>query len=312
MAAVVIGCLIVIVLLLSVAATGAKTATPKPTPLPSGNNTTATPTPREVLSSAGWDNDHAYVQVVNNGPAIDVEASIGSLANKTTTHVPANTSTRVPTMAVSAANGQVIRCWFRAYQNGTLIDSMDNVPVTVTTATTPTPAAASPTPGPETAIVSGTVVDATTGQPIAGAEVTFVPEDFARNYPPVTTGSSGEFTTMVKMSPGTYYLTVQANGYEQKTVTAPLIDGPQKISDLIRLERSQAVATPTPSPTPGFVDSWINMLSSPQACVSFVAVGLGAIVSATVLYEWVLRQRERRRRDEEIKGPGKPEDQKKP
>jgi hypothetical protein len=43
------------------------------------------------------------------------------------------------------------------------------------------------------------------------------------------------------------------------------------------------------------MDAWLNLLYSPQACCGTLAIGLGAIVSATAIYEWTLRQRERRK-----------------
>jgi hypothetical protein len=87
----------------------------------------------------------------------------------------------------------------------------------------------------------------------------------------------------------------------------PVGEGPQQISQPITLTRT-AQASPTavptaapttaPSPTPGSpLDAWLNLLYSPQACCGTIAVALGTIVSATAIYEWTMRQRERRKRD---------------
>jgi hypothetical protein len=304
MAAALMCCLIVALIVCSLlaltageaAAEGNETVTPV-------NNTTITPTPvvtptpapseRQVFFNAHWDTDHVSVQVNNNGPAITVETFIGSLSSKTTVQVAANTSIKVPTLAIDAKNGDIIRYWFKAYENGVLIDAMDgNLQVE-----------AKPTIRPETAIVSGTVRDASTGAAITGADVTFVPRDFDRNYPATATDSTGTFTTAGKMSPGIYYLTVRANGYEPKTLTIEVGDGPQQISDpitLVRIASASPTATPgpTPTPTPGSpIDAWMNLLYNPTVCVSTIAVGLGGAVSATAIYEWTLRQRERRKKE---------------
>jgi hypothetical protein len=78
----------------------------------------------------------------------------------------------------------------------------------------------------------------------------------------------------------------------------------------ILLQKLPSAATPTPmpapsatsSPTPGSpVDAWVNLLYNPTICISTLALGLGAVVSATAIYEWTLRQRERRRKDAEEK-----------
>jgi hypothetical protein len=196
--------LIVVGLLLSMSAAMAATPTQHintttPTPVP-------TPAPREVFSTVAWDDDHAVVQVTNNGAAIDVEACIGSQSNKTTTHVSAGATTRVPTMSINAAPGQIIRCWFKAYENGTLVDKMEDVPVTVMTAATPTPP-------PETGILTGTVVDSVTGNPINGAEVILTSNTYDKQYPFVYTDASGTFVSN-KMYLDSYTITVKASGYQ--------------------------------------------------------------------------------------------------
>ncbi|OPY30661.1 MAG: hypothetical protein A4E28_00183 [Methanocella sp. PtaU1.Bin125] len=266
-------------------------------PLPIGTPTPTPPAERQVFFDARWDTDHVSVQVNNNGPAITVEACIGSLANKTTAQVGAGASVKVLTQAIDAKDGDIIRYWFKAYENGTLIDSMDgNVQVE-----------ARPTIAPETAIVTGTVRDASSNAAIAGAEVTFVPRDFDRNYPEATTDSAGTFTTSGKMSPGVYYLTVRAYGYEPKTLTIDVGNGAQQLSEPITLVRSAGPSpTPgpsaTPTPTPGSpIDAWMNLLYNPTVCVSTIAIALGGAVSATAIYEWTLKQRERRKKDGEQK-----------
>jgi hypothetical protein len=237
--------------------------------------------------------DHVSILVTNNGAPITVEAYIDTPSNKNIVPVESGVTKRISTLSITPENGRIVNYGFKAYENGTLIQSFENSLVI----------SASPTPGPETAIVTGTVVDAGTSTPISGVEITFVPKDFDRNYPATTTDSSGSFTTSARMSPGTYYLTVKASGYEQKTVMIPVGQGPQQINQPITMVRSPqssptAAPTTTPSPTPGSpMDAWMNLLYSPQACCGTLAVGLGAIVSATAIYEWTMRQRERRKRE---------------
>lgn len=321
MAALLICGLIVVSLLLSMSAAGALAAggAATPTPIPSPHNSTVTPAPtamptpapRTVFSAVTWDADHASVQVSNNGEAIDVEAYIGSLSNKTTTHVSAGISTKVPTMTISATSGQIIRCWFKAYENGTLIDSLE-VPVTVTTVATPTPP-------PATASLSGIITD-TSNNPVVGAQLIFESATWGNKYTAVTDGS-GQYS-VPGMVPDTYKITITASGYEiYRAMSAGAIQGVQQLNP-IALQKLPSGTTPTPTPTPvpqitpspvpgSPLDAWINLLYNPTICISTLALGLGAIVSATAIYEWTLRQRERRRKEaENTKSPKDTKDSK--
>jgi len=314
--------LIVICLLLSLSAAGAlaagsSTPTPKPTPV---NVTTPTPVPtpvptpapRTVLSDPRWDTDHVSILVTNNGAPITVEAYIDTPSNKNIVPVDSGVSKRVSTLSITPENGRIVNYGFKAYENGTLIQSFENSIVI----------SASPTPPPETATVSGTVVDSVTNAPINGAEVIFASETFDKQYPSAFTDSSGTFVTTGKMYPDSYLITVKASGYQTLTGmrTATLGSGAQKLTDAIKLT-PLAVSSPTPtptsapaSPTPGSpMDAWLNLLYSPQACCGTLAIGLGAIVSATALYEWTLRQRERRKtaeKKEQERQEDRKEDQK--
>jgi hypothetical protein len=288
--------LIVVGLLMSMTASGAQTpfptipainsSTPTPDPVP-------TPAPRAVFSDPRWDVDHVSIMVTNNGAPITVEAFIDSPENKNIVPVNSGVSKRVSTLPITPENGRIVSYGFHAYENGTLIQSYENTIVI----------SASPTPPPETALVSGTVLDSVTNAPVNGAEVIFTSETFDKQYPSVFTDASGTFMTTGKMYPDSYLVTVKANGY--KTLTGMRIEnlngGAQTISNPIKLEPiivSSPTATPTPSATPGSpMDAWLNLLYSPQACCGTLAVGLGAIVSATAIYEWTMRQRERRKRE---------------
>jgi hypothetical protein len=116
------------------------------------------------------------------------------------------------------------------------------------------------------------------------------------------------FTTTGKMSPGTYYLTIKANGFKTLTgIEVPVSEGQRQISEPIKIEpivipSPTATPGPTSSPIPGSpVDAWVNLLYNPTVCISTLALALGAIVSATAIYEWTLRQRERRKKEGEKK-----------
>jgi hypothetical protein len=181
---------------------------------------------------------------------------------------------------------------------------MENVPVTVV-------ASGTPTPPPETGILTGTIVDSVTGNPINGAEVIFTANTFDKQYPAVFTDGSGTFVSD-RMYLDSYTITVKAGGYSTLTGerTNTIGSGTQRLVEQIKLtpitvSTPTPTPTPTPSATPGSpMDAWMNLLYSPQACCGTLAVALGAIVSATAIYEWTMRQRERRKRDA---GEGKKE-----
>jgi hypothetical protein len=270
------------------------TATPTPTPVP-----TPTPAPRTVFSDPRWDTDHISIMVTNSGAPITVEAYIDTPSNNISTTVLSGVSKRVSTLSITPENGRIVNYGFKAYENGTLIQSYENSIVI----------SASPTPPPETATVSGTIVDSATNNPIIGAEVILTSETFDKQYPSAFTDSSGTFVTIGKLYPDSYMVTVKANGYQTLTgLRLPNVNsGAQKITNPIKLDPI-ALASPTaaptaaptmsPSSTPGSpIDAWVNLLYNPTICISTLALTLGAIVSATAIYEWMQRQRERRKRE---------------
>jgi hypothetical protein len=288
------------------------TATPTLAPTPLNNSTTTptpvatpsavpTPGPRTVFSEPRWDTDHVSILVTDNGAPITVEAYIDTPSNKNIVPVDSGASKRVSTLSITPQNGRIVNYGFKAYENGTLIQSFENSLVI----------SASPTPPPETASISGTVVDSVTNNPINGAEVIFTSETFGKQYPSTFTDSSGTFLSIGKMYPDSYTIAVKANGYQTLTgmEIKNLNSGVQKITDLIKLTPiavSTSTPTPgpasTPSPTSGSpIDAWVSLLYNPTICISTLALGLGAIVSATAIYEWTLRQRERRRKEAEEK-----------
>jgi hypothetical protein len=308
MAAAVICGLIVACSLLALTICDAEAGNATATPV---NNSTITPTPaitptpipaqRQVFFDARWDMDHVSVQVNNNGPAITVEASIGSLSNKITTQVDTGYNVKVLTQAINAKNGDIIRYWFKAYEGSTLIDSMEgSVQVE-----------AKPTVPPETAKVSGIVKDSVTKEPIVGAKVVFKSTNYSKEYDPIYTSESGRFTTPYPMYPDTLEVTIDKSGYDELITNVYVLPGgTQDITQPLYLNKigGQASTTPTPtpgptpSPTPGSpVDAWVNLLYNPTVCISTLALTLGAIVSATAIYEWMLRQRERRKKEGEKK-----------
>jgi hypothetical protein len=311
-AAVLICSLIAVGLLLSMSIAGALAAggaaTPTPVPTPHSNSTATpvptampTPAPRTVFSEPRWDTDHVSILVTNNGAPITVEAYIDTPSNKNIVPVDSGASKRISTLAITPQNGRIVNYGFKAYENGTLIQSFENSLVI----------SASPTPPPETALISGTVVDSVTNNPINGAEVIFTSETFGKQYPSTFTDSSGTFISVGKMYPDSYTIAVKANGYQTLTgmEIKNLNSGAQKITDMIKLTPvavSSVTPTPGPAVTPGPtasspIDAWVNLLYNPTICISTLALGLGAIVSATAIYEWTLRQRERRHKEAEDK-----------
>ncbi len=260
------------------------TVTPSPTAVPTP---VPTPAPRTVFSEPRLDTDHVSILVTNNGAPITVEAYIDAPSNKNIVPVDSGISKRVSTLSITPENGRIVSYGFKAYENGTLIQSYENSIVI----------SASPTPPPETASISGTVVDAATNAPINGAEVIFTSETFGKQYPSAFTDSSGTFMTIGKMYPDSYTITVKANGYQTLTgmEIKNLNSGSQKITNPIPLN-SITVSSPTPTaapaitpgPTPGSpLDAWVNLLYNPTICISTLALTLGAIVSATAIYEWM-------------------------
>jgi len=98
---------------------------------------------------------------------------------------------------------------------------------------TPTPSPTPPTPSPGTATITGTVKDAKTGLPVAGATVEC-------NGYQTSTGSDGTYSLSVTLR--AYLVTVRMNGYETKTVSMDASEEKRYTVDFS--------ITPTTSPSP--------------------------------------------------------------
>ncbi len=264
-------------------------ATPTPTP---------TPAPRKVLSSAKWENDHVSMLVTNSGGPIMVEAYIDDPSNAVTTTVKQGATVRVNTNSITAEQGQIIVFGFKAYENGTQIDKFEGTLVAGQTQV-------SPTPPPETASLSGTITDASTGAPVEGAEVVLKSQSYGKQYEAMT-DSSGTFITG-SIYPDTYDIIITKAGYKQEIRhTMNRIEGMQQM-DAISIQKVPSgvtptvVPTPTPTPTPTSpLDAWIALLYTPTACMATITGSIGLIVSLTVIYEWYMRQKERRAREAQL------------
>ena len=282
-------------------ATPTLTVTPSPTASPS-----ASPTPTPIIgplfSNAYWNDDHVTVTVTNNrAEQIQVTAYLGSTSNNTIYLVKPGVTQTLDTPAVNAANGQILQFGFiAAYTNGTELtsDSLQG-PVTVIRGATPTPVPQ------ETVILSGTIIDSTNQTPVAGAEVIFISTTYAKQYPPVVTGSDGTFTTP-KMYPDSYQITIKADGYKTGFGTTPMVEG-TKIINPIAIDHVEApsqtpttapTAIPTPSPTQSIVNSWMSVLSSPQVCLGTLSALVAVIAGSIGIYEWLARQRNARLKKE--------------
>jgi hypothetical protein len=266
------------------------------------NNSTETPTPtvaptispRTVFSSPKWESDRISIVVNNNGGPIEVRAYIDNPSNLVIVPIDAGAvNKKVYTNPITAENGQIVNFGFKAYENGTLIDSKEAA-ITVIIGTTPTPVP------PETSTLKGMVIDSTTKAPIVGAEVIFTSKTYGKQYPMVITDEFGSFTSP-KMYPDYYSMVIKAQGYKPEYIDTNRLEGDQQLKDPLMIEKL-AIVTPTPTPTPDpeadFFKSWITILTSPSACVAFVSSIVAVIVSLTVIYEWLQRQKERRLRDE--------------
>lgn len=270
--------------------TTAPTTVPSATPVP-------TPAPRKIFSSAKWENDHVSMLVTNNGGPVTVEAYIDDPSNKITTSVTSGANIRINTNSITAESGQIIVFGFKAYDNGTRIDSFESTLVAGQTQVSPTPPA-------ETATLSGTVVDATSNAPVTDAIVELKSQSYNKRYT-TTTDNSGGFT-VENIYPDTYDIIINANGYRQELRhSASRIEGAQQM-DPIAIQKVPSgttptpVSTPTPSPTPSPsspLDAWLALLYTPTACIATITGTVGLIVSLTILYEWFMRQKERRLRE---------------
>ena len=105
--------------------------------------------------------------------------------------------------------------------------------------------AAEPEPEPEDGEIVGTVTDAGTSSPIDGAQVTL-----DGNGMSTTTSSDGAFG-FGAIAPGTYTVSVDADGYEPASGTAEIIDGDTVTVDLaLTPEPSDPEPDPDPEPEP--------------------------------------------------------------
>jgi len=102
--------------------------------------------------------------------------------------------------------------------------------------TPPTPSP-SPTPPPGTATVTGTVKDAKTGLPVAGATVEY-------NGYQTSTGSDGTYSLSVTLR--AYLVTVRMNGYETKTVSVDASEEKMYTVDF----SITPIESPSPPPKP--------------------------------------------------------------
>lgn len=269
-------------------ATATPTATASSTPVP-------TPSPRKVMSNPIWDGNSVSLLVTNTGSPITIDAYIDDPSNAVTTSVKSGVTVRVSTNSITAEQGQIIVYVFKAYENGTEIQSFEGSLVVGQTQV-------SPTPPPETASLSGTVVDSASSAPVEGAEVVLKSQSYGKQYT-TTTDSSGSFT-VASIYPDIYDIVITRSGYKQEIRhTTTKIEGMQTL-DAIQIQKTSSgatptvVPTPTPTPSPSSpLDAWMALLYSPTACMAMITGGIGLIVSLTVIYEWYLRQKERRMRD---------------
>ncbi len=104
------------------------------------------------------------------------------------------------------------------------------------------PQQAPPPPPPATGGVTGSVVDATTNQPVGGATVDARAGANVTQGPiaaSATTGATGTFT-INNLAAGTYTLTVTANGYAQASATVVITAGATANANVIPLSPLQA------------------------------------------------------------------------
>jgi hypothetical protein len=261
-----------------------------------------TPVARDVFSSPKWDTDHVAITVNNSGAPIKVIAWIDSPSKNATVSVATGETMVVSTPSIHAENSQIVSFGFEAYENDVLIDSY-NATITVVVGPTPTPAPA------ESVVVSGLIVDADNGTPIAGASVIFRSITHDKTYPAVTTGSDGLYASP-KMYPDSYMIRITASGYQPASLVTEKVTGDTML-DNIQLKRLAAAQTPTPpppSPTPvNPIDSWISLLYSPALCVGTISSLIAVIAGSIGIYEWMERRRLARKKEEGGKGDMKDE-----
>lgn len=272
------------------------------------NTTTATPiasvspspTPAAgpLFSNAYWNNDHVTVTVSNHrSNQVQVTAYIVDTSNNKKYIVDPEVTQTLDTPTVNAASGQILKFGFVAYENGVKLDS-ESLETTVTVIK-----GATPTPTPqETAALSGTILDSASQKPIAGAQVSFTSITYGKQYH-VTTGEDGTFTTP-KMYPDRYEIAIKADGYKTGFGSTPMVEG-VKILDPITLDKNAVpspTVTPSPSPTSP-IDPWLALLYSPTVCVGTISSLIAVILGSIGIYDWLMKQRERRKKEEAGKGP---------
>jgi hypothetical protein len=221
------------------------TAEPSLTPTPNATVTPVpTPAPRQVFSSPKWNVDHETIVVTNNGAAITIVAWVDDPTNNLKYEVDSGSTKTISTPSILAQDGQIVNCGFQAYEDQTLIESRN---FTITLDFGPTPTALPP----ESVTVSGTIVDADNGTPIAGATVTFKSITYDKAYPIILTGSDGTYVTP-KMYPDEYSIKVTASGYQGVSRTTEKIVEDSTL-DSIGIKHIGGTPTP-PSPTYRLVD----------------------------------------------------------
>ncbi len=261
------------------------TATASPTPVP-------TPAPRQVFSSPNWVVDHETIVVKNDGANITVVAWIDDPSNSMNYSVNASETKTVATPSILAQDGEIVNFGFQAYENQTLIQSK-KFAITLDLAATPTPLP------PESVTISGTVVEAGNGAPIAGAEITFRPEAIDKTYGPVTTDSDGYFTSPRMYAGIKYTIDVTATGYRHNSsTTSDRITGNAMLSGIV-LTKLGGGATPTPTPTPlppsatpaNPLDLLVPFLYNPALCIGTISSLVAVIAGSIGIYEWIERKR---------------------
>ena len=131
---------------------------------------------------------------------------------------------------------------------------------------------------PTTGNITGTVSDADTGSPIAGATVAYGEGTSPQDFTPIdstTTGANGTYT-FDDVEAGSYLVAATKTGYQPNATTATVVGGETATADIALT----ASATPTPTPTPVSCDVATAITSdSPTATVT---KGSSTTVTVTV------------------------------
>jgi len=179
------------------------------------NTTNLNPGEYTLTAEAILDGDPKPKNNIVSGNIIDVKSPIGTIAG---TVVDASTGDPIEGATITA-NGysvttdtegqytiQLLHETYTVTASATKYHSQSK-PATVTAETTTT---LNFTLTPINGTISGTVTDSSTGNPIAGATVT-------ANGISVSTGADGTYT--IEVPPGTYNVTVSADGYKDSSKT---------------------------------------------------------------------------------------------